>query len=254
LLLLFTVAVLTALANYFGQAHATLASNFLNLLITVPLLASLITLLVRDRAAGDLGKSWICFTAFISLWFIAERIWTVYEVIYQIDPWPSEADYFWLAGYPAYFAFTFFYLRPFRESITRSVLLFAFGITVALAGLLTYWTVQQYGALDFETGLGLAYPVLDTVAIAPIIVCLILFARGQVSFLWSCLFIGMLCFVVADHGFVFLSLEDEYYTGHVADIPYLWGYLLFLFGSVNYTRMFKKRNAESRFNDQEDMR
>jgi hypothetical protein len=125
--------------------------------------------------------------------------------------------------------------------------------TVVVAAFLAN-SVFEKNSYSFETVLGIAYPVLDTVSIAPIIIGLVLFLRGQVSFLWLCLFIGMLCFVVADYGFLFLSLDEEYYSGHVIDILYLWAYLFFLFGSSNYTKIFRMRTMDKRFNDQEKLR
>jgi hypothetical protein len=251
--LLLIVALTVVTANYFGPTYAALTSNFVNLFVTAPLVSISILLLVRDRGRGDLGKAWLCFAVVVILWFAAERIWMVYDLVYESEPWPSEADYLWLAGYPIYFAFTFFYLKPFRNSISKTLVVSTTVTTVMVAAFLAN-SVFEKNSYSFETVLGIAYPVLDTVSIAPIIIGLVLFLRGQVSFLWSCLFIGMLCFVVADYGFLFLSLDEEYYNGHVIDIPYLWAYLFFLFGSNNYAKIFRMRTMDKRFNDQEKLR
>lgn len=251
--LLAIVAVAVIVANYFGQIYATLTSDFANLFITVHLMFVSIVLLVRDRGRGDLGKAWICFTVVVILWFVAERIWMIYDLTDGGDPWPSEADYFWLAGYPVYFVFTFFYLKPFRRSISKTLMFSTSTVTVLGAGFLAS-SIFEENSFNIETILGIAYPVLDTVSITPIIIGLVLFLRGQVSFLWSCLFIGMLCFIVADYGFLFLSLDQEYYGGHVIDIPYLWAYLFFLFGTNNYAKIFRIRSKNNRFNDQENLR
>lgn len=248
------VVVIIFVANYFGESYAISSSNLLNLFITTPLIVVVTMLLVRDKIRGDFGKAWLCFTSFIVMWFVAERIWTVYEMVYQVDPWPSEADYFWLAGYPFYFVFTFYYLKPFRSSIPKPLILSAVSTAIFIAGFLAYSIFEEPGPIDFETLLGVSYPILDAASIAPIIIGLFLFMRGQVSFLWSCLFIGMLCFVVADYGFIFLSLDEEYHTGHPIDIPYLWAYLFFLGGARNYAKIFKIRNTNNRFNDQEKLR
>lgn len=247
------VALAVIAANYFGPTYAALTSNFANLFVTVPLVLISILLLVRDRGRGDLGKAWMCFTAVVVLWFVAERIWMVYDLVSGSDPWPSEADYFWLAGYPIYFAFTFFYLKPFRNSISKTLMVSTTAATVVAAGFLAS-SIFEENSYSFEIILGIAYPVLDTISITPIIMGLVLFLRGQVSFLWLCMFIGMMCFVVADYGFLFLSLEEEYYSGHIIDIPYLWAYLFFLFGSNNYAKIFRMRTMDNRFNDQEKLR
>lgn len=256
-LLVFLLGVITAImlaSNYFGKEHATLAYNILNLIITAPLVAVCLFLLAKEGIRGDYGKGWLCFTIFNVLWFVAERIWMVYELVYKTDPWPSEADYFWLAGYPIYFAFMIFYLKPFKNSISIRMIIISIGITSAITGFLIYHTMQESNLFEYETALGLSYPIADTISLAPIIIGLILFFRGKVNFLWTCLLIGMLCFVIADYGFSLSSLDDQYYTGHPIDIPYLWAYLFFLFGAYNRVKLFVKPNQESRFNDQEKFR
>lgn len=241
--------------NYLDREYATLSSNFLNLAITAPLVAVSILVLIRERTRGNLGKAFACFASFAITWFAAERIWTIYEVIYMIDPWPSEADFLWLAGYPLYIAFTIFYLKPFRNVISLKLVTSAIGIAATIALLLTYYAGLQESSLsELETALGLAYPLADAISLVPVMVGLALFFRGQVSFLWSCMVFGMLCFVVADYGYLYFSLDDSYYTGHPIDIPYIWAYVFFLFGAYNHARVFKKRNEENRFNNQEKFR
>lgn len=253
LLAVVVFAIMTA--NYFGEEYAVFTSSFLNLAITIPLVVVSAVLLVKDGIKGNFGKAWIFFASFIFLWFVAEQIWIITELVYHDDPFPSAADFFWLIGYPIYFVFTFFYLRPFKSSISIKLTASVIGLTITMAGFLAYYSsLQQSNLSVFDTLLGLSYPVADTISLAPIIIGLILFFRGQVSFLWSCLLFGMLCFVIADYGFFFLSLDDSYRTGHPIDILYLWAYLFFLSGSYNYVRMFKKRNHENRFDDQDDLR
>ncbi len=253
------ILALTALAimsaNYFGENYATLTSHLLNLAITAPLVVVSILLIINERAHGNFGRAWVFFTTFVILWFIAERIWSVYELIYKVNPWPSEADILWLAGYPLYFIFTIYYLKPFRNVISAKMVTLVIGILITITAFLIYYTILQKSDLsEFETMLGLAYPMGDTIALAPIIIGLVLFFRGQVNFLWSCLLIGMLCFVVSDYGFLFLSLDETYYTGHPIDILYLWAYLFLLFGVNDHIKIFRKQNQENRFNDQEGFR
>lgn len=246
------VPVAIIAANYFGKDYAAVTSDLANLFITTPLLIASAALSIRDRGRGDLGKAWVCFAAAVAMWFVAERIWMIYDLTGGV-PWPSWADYFWLAGYPVYLGFTFFYLRPFRSSISKTLMFSASAATVVAAGFLTSLVFEKE-SFSIEAMLGASYPVLDTVSITPIIIGLVLFFRGQVSFLWLCLLVGMLCFVVADYGFLFLSLDKEYYGGHIIDIPYLWAYLFFLFGTNGYAKTFRMRGKDNRFSDQEKLR
>ena len=254
-LMLTLIAIVIMAANYFGHDYATWAYNLLNLAITTPLVIVSTLLMIRERTHGTFGKAWICFTLFIILWFIAERIWAVYELVYKVNPFPSEADIFWIAAYPFYFIFTVYYLKPFRNMISPKIGIATAGITITAAIFLMYYTTLQKSTLsEVETILGLAYPMADTITLVPIIIGLVLFFRGQVNFLWFCMLIGMMCFVVADYGFLFLSLDETYYSGHPIDILYIWAYLFLLYGVYDYSKMFTKRNQENKFNDQDRFR
>lgn len=141
-LLLALISTVILLSSYFGKEYATISYNILNLIITVPLIVVCLFLLAKEGIRGDFGKGWICFTAFNVLWFVAERIWMVYDLVYKTDPWPSEADYFWLAGYPIYFAFTIFYLKPFKNAISAKMIALSIGILAVIAGFLIYNTAR----------------------------------------------------------------------------------------------------------------
>lgn len=249
------IAVIIITAEQFSAEHSGIISNFINLAITVPLLVTSATIAIRDGIKSDFGKAWFCLAIFIILWFVAERIWMMYELVYQTDPWPSEADIFWLAGYPMYFAFTFFYLKPFRKSIPSTTIITVIGLTIMLAAFMIYYSsIQEEGLDTYDAVLGLSYPVADALTLIPITLGLILFFRGQVHFLWSCMLIGMLFFVISDYGFFFLSQSGDYHSGSYVDIPYLWAYLFFLAGTYDYLMIFRKRGESNRFNNQDTMR
>ncbi|TBR25303.1 MAG: hypothetical protein EPO63_02190 [Candidatus Nitrosotenuis sp.] len=242
-------------SNYFGQQAAGLTYNVLNMSITGPLVLFSIIQILRNKYYSQLGKAWICFSSFATLWFVAEVIWLVDELVYHVKPWPSEADYFWFAGYPMYFMFSMYYLKPFKALISKRVIFLASVTTITVA--VFSISVSELQNIDFsepEAIIGLAYPIADAATLFPITVSLNLFLRGQVNFLWMLLMIGMLCFVVSDLGFLIFTLDDSYYSGHPIDTIYLWAYTFLLFGSYNQLLVFKKRNSKNRFDMQESLR
>lgn len=253
-ILLGAIGVVILLANLAGQDYPMLATNLIDFIITAPLAFLSILLAVKNGTAGNFGKAWACFAVFAVLWFVADTLWTIYEMIYQIDPFPSEADFFWLVGYPVYFLFTIFYLRPFKNSISYRIIAVGIGASIALLAFFMYVVSAETPSLTFEGALAIAYPVADVIILAPTIVGLSLFFRGQVSFLWSLLLFGMLCTIAGDIGFQVLSASDQYYTGHPVDIPYLWAYVFFAFGIYYHLKIFRTRNSENQFNDQEKLR
>lgn len=256
--LVFTLAVIffaMMVSNYFGQQTSSLTYNVLNMLITGSLVFFSIIQIFRNRHSSQMGKAWICFSSFVILWFVAEVIWLVYDLVYRTNPWPSEADYFWFAGYPIYFMFSAYYLKPFKTLVSKKIIFLASATAITVLVFSIYLSELQN--IDFsksEAIIGLAYPIADAIVLFPITISLSLFFRGQVNFLWSMLMIGMLCFVISDMGFLIFTMDDSYYSGHPIDTIYLWAYTFFLFGSYNQSHIFKKRNSENKFNKQESLR
>jgi len=231
-----------------------LASNALNLGIVAPFIALSLILTVRNKTAGSFGKAWICFAVFAVSWSIGETIWAVDELVFEQDPFPSIADFFWLLGYPAYFVFAMLYIKPFKNSISKKIIALAISASAALMAFLVYCAIAKSDLSGFETALLTSYPIGDAICLAPTIIGLALFFRGQVNFTWLLLLLGMFSFVVADSAYQILSQADQYYTGHPFDIVYIWAYVFFAFGVYHHLKVFRMQNQESRFHDQKNLR
>lgn len=238
----------------YDQYSLMVATDMMNAIIVVPFAALSITLAIKNRNIGSLGKAWVFFTIFAVSWSAGEIIWALDELVYQNDPFPSSADFFWMMGFPAYFLFAMMYLGPFRNSISKKTILISASVCAPLLGFLVYHAITKSAFPLFETILLAAYPIGDVLSLAPTIIGLVLFFRGQVSFTWMLLLVGMFCFVVADSGYQILSQNNQYYTGHPVDIAYLWAYVFFVFGAYHHVKIFKGRNQENQFNSQESMR
>ncbi len=233
------------LANLLAAETRTLITDLLFIPVPGAMLVLSIILALRFRVSGKHGKAWIIFTIFAISWFTAEQIWMVYELIYEIDPWPSIADFFYLSGYPFLFAFSILYLLPVRKAISKKLVISSLLISLALL-IPTFTLAYQTNSSenDFEVALAASYPVLDAIVLCPALIGVSLFFKGEVNFLWSLVCIAMILNVIADTGFLILSMNDSYYTGHPIDLLYLWAYILFAFGVYSHIRIFHSRIDE----------
>jgi len=233
------------LANLFADETRTLVTDLLFIPVPGALIILSIIIAMRFRGSGKHGKAWIVFTIFAISWFTAEQIWLVYELIYEIDPWPSIADFFYLSGYPFLFAFSILYLLPVRKAISKNLVIYSLLITVAIL-IPTFSLVYQtnYSENYLEVALAASYPVLDALLLCPALIGVTLFFKGKVNFLWSLICLGMALNVIADTGFLMLSMDDSYYTGHPIDLLYLWAYIIFAFGVYSHIRIFHSRIDE----------
>jgi len=244
------------IAESFGKETASLFTN----LIFIPVPASVVILsgilTKRNGLTGSHGKAWLIFTIFAAIWFVAEQIWLVNELVYKEKPFPSSADFFYLSGYPFYFIFSFLYLRPFKNIISKKMIVITSMIAVAFLIPNLYVTFENNsGESEFAIILGEIYPIADAIVLIPSMIGVTLFFRGKVNFLWSLLLIGMIFEIVADTGFQYISLDDSYYTGHPVDILFLWSYLLFSFGLYDHIKIFKNsHDKKNTFDNKGDLR
>jgi len=198
-------------------------------------------LVLRFKKTGDHGKAWLFLLGTSVSWFLAETTWTVYELVYDKNPFPSIADVFYVAGYPLMLGFLMYYLKPVRKAITKKMAICAIMISASIAIPSIYMAYSPEPDVTlFENVLATSYPILDSIIFIPAIIGIALFFRGEVNFTWSLICIGILCFAIGDIGFQYATFTNTYYTGHPADIILMWSYILFSFGVYDHIRIFRK--------------
>ncbi|VVC06191.1 Uncharacterised protein [uncultured archaeon] len=228
-------------ATFFGKDVVKVVTDFTYIPVTGAFVILSIIMSTRFRKTGNHGKAWLLFMGTAISWFIAETTWTVYELVYHLNPFPSSADVFYIAGYPFLFLFSIYYLRPFKKLISRKMILSALLIAVSVLIPSLYMTIDNNSdESEFAIALGATYPIADSIILIPALIGIYLFFRGEVNFLWTLLLIGILFEVIGDTGFQYFTLNNSYYTGHPVDILFLWSYLLFSYGVYSHIQIFKK--------------
>lgn len=200
---------------------------------------------------GKHGLAWLFFTLAIALWYVAERLWELPDLTNSDFPVPYT-DLFWFGGYALYFLFGVLYLKPFSSQISRKNILFTSLLVLGVLSLVFFTTMSLNDF--FENFLNVLYPLADSVMLIPSILGMVLFFRGRVTFSWTLFFFGMLMFVIADYGFMYFNSTDEYYEGHLIDIPYLWAYSILIVGLIANLSLWHKTNKNNLFHEQDNMR
>ena len=241
------------IAGSFGKETAIVFGNWIFVISAAPVILSGI-LIKRKGIQGIHGKSWIFFLIFAVLWCIADQLFTYNELYLHESPFPSSADVFYLAGYPFYFVFVLIYLKPFKNAVSKKLILSSSLIAIAVLIPNLYMTFQNNSPDETQTAIivGMIYPISDAIILVPTIIGVTLFFRGAVNFLWTLLFIGFICEVIGDTVFQYLSLSNEMYTGHPIDMLFLWAYIIFSFGIYEHIKIFKSQ--KNVFDNKEDLR
>jgi len=178
------------------------------------------------------AKAFLFFTLGALCWFAAEQIWQLYDYdIFVVgEPFPSEADIFYLAAYPFFFAFLIFSLKPILKSVSRNVWLFAIGLSFSfLVPSVTGVFPDIFEEEPFTAAVLLAYPILSSFQLAPAIIGVMYLAKRGANLAWMLILFGFIMYTVADTFFVFAELDDSYYDGHPVDLMYLYSYFMLIF-------------------------
>ena len=184
------------------------------------------------------AKAFAIFALGSIFWFIAEQIWQLYDHVWQGDPFPSEADIFYIASYPCHIAFLLIYLKPTLKSINRNVWFFAIALSFSLLipSILAAYDDMQ-GEDVFATSIALAYPILSSVQLVPAIVGVMYLVKKSANLFWLLILIGFIINNIADTYFLFAELDGTYYDGHPVDLIFVYGFIFFIFAFYHRSKL-----------------
>jgi len=182
-------------------------------------------------------KSFLLFTLGLASWFIAEQIWIAYDYFLEGDPFPSEADFFYVAAYPLMTAFLFYSLKPILKSVSRNVWLFAIGLSFSfLIPTVPAAYDDMVGESAYATSVALAYPILASFQLVPAIVGVMYLTKNSANLSWMLFLFGFIMYSIADSFFLLSELDGSYYDGHPVDLMYTASFLFLIFAvHLRYT-------------------
>ncbi len=243
--LLFTLLGITSIvlfANFAGPGIAEHATNGISIILSSIVMFFSFFMVSKYGIKGNHGKAWILFMLFSAYWFCAETVDVLYDVVLGVDAWEYADDFFYITGYQLFFASLVFYLKPFVKQISKKLVV---GVSVISISLLIPSLMM---IIDSEPDLVnqnipvlLSYPILDSIILIPALIGVVLFFKGGVNFMISLLCLGIITQIIGDNSILFLSVQNIYYPGHLAEVLFLWTYAMFAFGLSNQIGLFKTK-------------
>ncbi|MDX1596958.1 MAG: hypothetical protein R3327_08490 [Nitrosopumilaceae archaeon] len=239
LFVLLGIAGSVIISNMFGVSAATEFSSSLSIILSASVLFLSIFMVSNYGIQGNHGKSWILFMIFAAYWFFAEFIGPIHEFALGTTPWEYADDFFYIVGYQLFFASLIFYLKPFKNQISKKLILGVSSIAaLLLVPSLFFITNSEVEMINNNIVLAGVYTILDSVILIPALIGVVLFFKGEVNFMFSLISLGIVCQIIGDNSVLYTSLKSMYYSGHPIDILFLWTYTLFSFGLFNQLGLF----------------
>src|SRR3989344_2759295 len=241
----FLVAVFALTAIVYVFKFSNLAGNVLFLISPFMAVIAAISAVRTYQLSNNHGRIIALLSAGLLCWFIGEFIFFLFQFVWHIEPYPSIADIFYLAGYPLLFAGLIKEIRDHKVSwhnFNKLTLTFIVLLLLLLSIIVLYFGVfLAYTAGDpvMSNLISTAYGIGDLILIVPSLFILKIaldYRGGKLYNSWMMILSALMLMLTGD--ILFAIFKDNYsdllwpYT--LIDLLYVASYLLFAY-SFFYT-------------------
>ncbi len=207
--------------------------------------------LTRVDKIKDISKNSLLFLtiSFIS-WFTAELTWNLFKHVLGIEPYPSIADFFYVAA-PIFMGVSLIiFLQPLQNKIKKTHVILASLISILILIPILIITFEVNSEVEtLEIAIAIIYPIVDTILLVPAIIAIFISVQTKKNSFWITILIGIVIFIVADDLFLFLVIDDLYYDGNPVDILWLTSYVIWSFAIYDLIYKSKKINYSTEQNN-----
>ena len=223
-------------------------SNIVSLPIYTIIPGTLVVLsiwaVIKSDTIKKLPKNFLIFlTLAFSCWFIAEQTWNLYEHVLGIDPYPSAADFFYLAAPLFMFIALLIFLKDKKTSNKSLVISSIISVLILIPSIIVTLEASAEDEL-FEIIIAIIYPTVDAIMLVPAIITIGFLISKKRDFFWIMILSGIIIMLVADTSFLFLVINDEYEDGHPIDILWVSAYTIWAFMMLYIIIQSKKSKIE----------
>lgn len=186
-----------------------------------PLIASIAAFFVSKRYAHSevFGKAYFALGLAMLMIFLGEITYYIYDY-YDVDPYPSIADVFFLAAYPSAFYHLSKNIRFFRAKINIPTKILIAIIPISLVSAYSVLALTEVGEANFDYYYGLSYVIGSSIVFSAAILGAIVFRQGVLGTAWLILAIGLMLNTLGDTWYTYLEIFGQYDLIHPVNL--LW--------------------------------
>jgi hypothetical protein len=193
---------------------------------------------VKYRGTQIFGKSIIFLSlAFLSL-FVAEILYMVYDVILNVDPYPSIADIFFFLLYPLLAVYLFKNVKYFSPTLHRTskFLLVSIPVIIILGFVILSTTLAEPDYNEFDFIYGTLFIVVSLITLAIGVVGAFILRQGAIGKVWILITIGILLNNIGDVWYYHMELFEGYDLFHPVNLFWYSGYWLTMYGLLKHKK------------------
>jgi len=225
--------------NYFVTPDIadTIASifSFLN-----PFIVSIIGFVIAIRYRGSLifGKSYLALAfAYLGI-FLGELTYMIYDIVYDVEPYPSIADVFFFIQYPLLLVHLILNIKFFTSKIPKlaKIWFIVMPITILIGYSILYAINNEESILEFDFIYGIIFVYFSALTLCFAVIGAIIFKEGAIGKAWILLAIGILFNTVGDTWYYNLELIEAYDLLHPVNMFWYAGYWLVIYALIKHKK------------------
>lgn len=184
------------------------------------------------------GKSFLILGVALISVFLAEVTYYAYEVILEIDPYPSIADIFFFALYPLAAIHILINLRFFKNKTDiKQKALFA-AIPIVIFSIYSYVSLEEIGEANFDYYYGIIFVAGTAVLLSLAVLGAIVFRGGLLGTAWVVLLVGILIFTIGDVWYYYLEVFGGYDLLHPVNLFWYVSDFLIIYALYKHSKSF----------------
>jgi len=238
------------LVNYLGEFDVYVSSSdalVSGFSLIIPLSVSIFAFSTSRRYSGALvySKAYVMLGVAFLLMFFAEVTYIIYDLVLDLDPYPSIADVFFFLFYPLIIAYLIINLRFFAPKISKSGLALTIGMPIiatisylyliispyftetALSEFGIFEIIEDFGSFDFYYGMIFIAAASVTLGLA--IHTATIFRGGLIGTAWLILVVGIILNLVGDTWYYYSEVTTGYALTDPVNLCWYSAYLLILY-------------------------
>lgn len=206
----------------------------------VPLTLAIIgfTVVLKYKGTQIFGKAYLALSlGYLSIFF-AEVTYAVYDIVYDIEPYPSIADVFFFMLYPLLLIYLFKNIKFFAPKLGKKskIWIIAMPLLVLLGYSVLSTTEGEVSILEFDFYYGIIFVYSATLTLAVAVVGASIFKEGVIGKAWLILVIGILLNNIGDLWYYNLELFDGYDLLHPVNMFWYSGYIVVIYALIKHKK------------------
>ena len=207
--------------------------SFLN-----PLAVSIASFIVAAKYidAGVYRRAYIALGFAYLMIFLGELSYLIYDLVLEIEPYPSIADVFFFLQYPLTIAYLIINIK-FFSTITSKYKIWIIALpSLIIAGYASN-AFSELGEYGFDFFYGVSFVASASVLLAFTVLGATIFREGLLGKAWMILVIGILSLTIGDTWYYHLELIGEFDLIHPVNLFWYAGYWIIIYALYKHKKI-----------------